>query len=97
MLLTQLTTVKTRLGISDTTDDTLLTNLIQFASARFKRDTNRALERAANTTEEFPPTKPKSSSPVSRLNPFPNFILNKTKPTAGSSNPTSIASPAAPA
>ena len=54
MLLTQLTTVKTRLGITDTTDDTLLTNFIEFASARFERDTNRFLERATNTTEEFP-------------------------------------------
>jgi uncharacterized phiE125 gp8 family phage protein len=53
MLLTQLSTVKTRLGISDTTDDTLLTNLIEFASARFERETNRSLDRAANTTEEF--------------------------------------------
>ena len=54
MLLTQLSTVKTRLGISDTTDDTLLTNFIEFASARFERDTNRSLERTANATEEFP-------------------------------------------
>jgi uncharacterized phiE125 gp8 family phage protein len=54
MLLAQLTTVKTRLGITDTTDDTLLTNLIEFASARFERDTNRSLERAVSTTEEFP-------------------------------------------
>ena len=54
MLLAQLTTVKTRLGITDTTDDTLLTNLIEFASARFERETNRSLERAASTTEEFP-------------------------------------------
>ena len=53
MLLAQLTTIKTRLGITDTTDDTLLTNLIEFASARFERDTNRSLERAVNTTEEF--------------------------------------------
>ena len=54
MLLTQLTTIKTRLGISDTTDDTLLTNLTEFASARFERDTNRSLDRVANATEEFP-------------------------------------------
>ena len=54
MLLAQLTTIKTRLGITDTTDDTLLTNLIEFASARFERETNRSLERAPSTTEEFP-------------------------------------------
>ena len=54
MLVTQLSTIKTRLGITDTTDDTLLTNLIEFASGRFERDTNRSLDRAVNTTEEFP-------------------------------------------
>src|SRR5688572_19069332 len=54
MLLAQLTTVKTRLGITDTTDDTLLTNLIEFASARFERETNRSLDRSVSTTEEFP-------------------------------------------
>jgi len=52
-LLTQLTTVKSRLGISDTTDDTLLTNLIKFASARFERECNRFLDRQASTTDEF--------------------------------------------
>ena len=53
MLLTQLTTVKTRLGITDTTDDTLLTNLIKLASGRFERTCNRSLERLVSTTEEF--------------------------------------------
>ena len=53
MLLAQLATIKTRLGISDATDDTLLTNFIEFASARFERETNRSLDRAADTTEEF--------------------------------------------
>jgi uncharacterized phiE125 gp8 family phage protein len=54
MLLAQLTTVKNRLGITDTTDDTLLMNFIEFASGRFERETNRSLERAVSTTEEFP-------------------------------------------
>jgi hypothetical protein len=53
MLLTQLTTIKNRLGITDTTDDTLLTNLIKFASGRFERDCHRLLERTANAVEEF--------------------------------------------
>ena len=53
MLVTQLSTIKTRLGITDTTDDTLLTNLIEFASARFERETNRSLDRAVATPEEF--------------------------------------------
>jgi uncharacterized phiE125 gp8 family phage protein len=54
MLLAQLATVKNRLGITDTTDDSLLTNFIEFASGRFERETNRLLERAVSTTEEFP-------------------------------------------
>ena len=54
MLLTQLTTLKNRLGITDATDDTLLTNLILFAGARFERECNRSFERTPNTTEEFP-------------------------------------------
>jgi len=53
MLLAQLSTIKTRLGITDTIDDTLLTSLIEFASARFERETNRSLERATSATEEF--------------------------------------------
>jgi hypothetical protein len=51
--LTQLSAVKTRLGISDTADDTLLTNFIKFASARFERQTNRLLDRQAAATDEF--------------------------------------------
>jgi hypothetical protein len=51
--LTQLSTVKNRLGITDTTDDTLLTNFIKLASGRFERECNRLFDRQANTTDEF--------------------------------------------
>ena len=53
MLLAQLTTVKNRLGITDTTDDTLLTNFIKSASARFHAECHRSFERAVNAVEEF--------------------------------------------
>ena len=53
MLLTQLSTVKARLGITDATDDTLLTNIIKFAGARFDNECHRSLERAVNAVEEF--------------------------------------------
>jgi gp6-like head-tail connector protein len=53
MLLTQLTTVKNRLGITDTSDDTLLTNYIKSASARFENDCHRLFERTVNAIEEF--------------------------------------------
>jgi len=53
MMLTQLATIKNRLGITDTTDDTLLNNLIKFASGRFERDCHRQFERTVNAVEEF--------------------------------------------
>lgn len=53
MMLTQLATVKNRLGITDTTDDTLLTNLIKSASGRFERECHRQFERTVNAVEEF--------------------------------------------
>jgi len=53
MMLTQLTTVKNRLGVTDTTDDTLLTNYIKSAGARFENACHRLFERAVNAVEEF--------------------------------------------
>ena len=53
MMLTQLSTVKGRLGITDTTDDTLLTNFIKSAGARFDAACHRSFERAADAVEEF--------------------------------------------
>ena len=52
-MLTQLSSIKSRLGIADTTDDALLTNLIKFASGRFDRDCNRLFARQASATDEF--------------------------------------------
>ena len=52
-MLTQLSTVKARLGITDTVDDTLLTNLIKFASGRFDRECNRTFARGSGISEEF--------------------------------------------
>ena len=52
-MLAQLSTIKNRLGIADTVDDTLLTNFIKFASARFDRECNRVFERLSGATEEF--------------------------------------------
>ena len=55
-MLTQLSTVKSRLGIldTDTANDALLTNAIVALSARFNRECNRTLERTENLIEEFP-------------------------------------------
>ena len=54
-MLTQLTTVKSRLGIDDfdVQYDSLLTNALRAISTRFDRETNRTLARTVNATEEF--------------------------------------------
>ena len=55
-MLTQLTTVKARLGLlgSDTQYDELLTRGVETFSARFDRECNRAFARAVAVCHEFP-------------------------------------------
>src|SRR5947209_7657111 len=55
-MLTQLSTVKARLGINDfdPTNDALLTNAIRAISARFDKECNRSFARTVNVTHEFP-------------------------------------------
>lgn len=55
-MLTQLATVKARLGITpaDTTQDELLTRAIEAVSARFDRECNRRFARTVDATQEFP-------------------------------------------
>src|SRR5258706_11119233 len=54
-MLTQLITVKTRLGIDefDLSSDAILTNAINAISVRFDKETNRTLARTTNVTQEF--------------------------------------------
>src|SRR5262249_44923173 len=52
-MLTQLSTVKTRLAITVTDYDDLLTNAIRAVSARFDQECNRTLARTVNATHEF--------------------------------------------
>jgi hypothetical protein len=54
-MLTQLATVKARLGIDefDLSSDAILTNAINAISFRFDKETNRTLARTANITQEF--------------------------------------------
>ncbi|HEY5909857.1 MAG TPA: hypothetical protein VJA21_04555 [Verrucomicrobiae bacterium] len=56
-MLTQLATVKSRLGIleTDTQYDALLTTAIKAVSARFDRETRRTLARQVDATQEFFP------------------------------------------
>ena len=54
-MLTQLNTIKTRLGIllTNVTDDVILTNTLAAVSGRFERECRRAFARTANAVEEF--------------------------------------------
>ena len=52
-MLAQITTVKTRLGITSGVDDTILTNFIRHVSGRFDQVCNRRFERLVNATYEF--------------------------------------------
>src|SRR6266567_4870683 len=54
-MLTQLSTVKTRLGIDefDLSSDAILTNAINAISVRFDKETNRTLARTVAGTQEF--------------------------------------------
>src|SRR5712671_3149272 len=54
-MLTQLSTVKARLGIDefDLSSDAILTNAINAISVRFDKETNRTLARTASITQEF--------------------------------------------
>jgi len=52
-MLTQLTTLKSRLAITDTQSDALLTSAIQAVGARFDKETRRGLARATDLPEEF--------------------------------------------
>src|SRR5438093_1606157 len=54
-MLTQLSTLKARLGLEifDTTDDTILTNLLRHVGARFAAECNRTFDYAAGVTNEF--------------------------------------------
>src|SRR4051794_14847435 len=55
-MLAQLSTIKSRLALTVTDYDDILTNAIKAISARFDRETNRALARTTAATHEFDPT-----------------------------------------
>ena len=52
-MLTQLSTVKSRLALTVTDYDDLLTNAIRAVSDRFDKECNRTLSRTATATHEF--------------------------------------------
>src|SRR5439155_14312403 len=62
-MLTQLSTVKTRLALTVTDYDGILTNAIQAISTRFDKETKRTLARTTTATHEFDPSDTEVSPP----------------------------------
>lgn len=83
-MLTQLTTLRSRLGIidTDTTNDLLLTNLLKAVSARFDRECNRTLARTVDATFEFPGEATEVAVPCYPIERVTRFEL-KTNESVG--------------
>jgi hypothetical protein len=83
-MLTQLSTLKTRLAIldSDTTNDTLLINAIKATSARFDAECNRTLARTENCIYEFPADSIEVCCPCYPIETLSRFEL-KTSEASG--------------
>ncbi len=74
-MLTQLSTVKSRLAIpeADTTNDALLTSAIKALSARFDKECNRTLARTEAATFEFDPADTELAPPCYPLESVTNW------------------------
>jgi len=83
--------LKTRLALEEfnVEFDSLLTNALDAISARFDHECNRTFTRAETSRTNSPVTTSKSCPNVTPLKPSQNSNSKKTKPTAGSNNPTS--------
>jgi hypothetical protein len=83
-MLTQLTTIKARLGLgdSDVQYDALLVNALRALSARFDQETRRTLARTVNAIEEFPAHKTAMAVPCYPIESVSRFET-KTSETAG--------------
>jgi len=90
-MLTQLTTLKSRLGIieTDTTNDALLTNAIKAVSARFDRQCNRTFARTVDVNFEFPPTDMEVTVPCYPIETVTRFEI-KTSEALGWVPQTSV-------
>jgi hypothetical protein len=83
-MLTQLSTVKSRLSIldTDTTNDALLTASIQAVSSRFDRECSRTLARTENANYEFDPEQTELCPPCYPIESVTRFEF-KTSESAG--------------
>src|SRR5579864_4417532 len=80
-MLTQLSTVKSRLAIpeADTTNDALLTSAIKALSARFDKETSRTLARTVGATFEFPADDTEVSPPCYPIESVTKFETKSTE------------------
>ncbi len=80
-MLTQLSSVKARLGILDanSTYNALLTTAIKAASGRFARECNRIFDRGVNVTHEFPAFHTELIPPRYPIEAVAGFDLKETE------------------
>src|SRR5207247_1718047 len=88
-MLTQLTTVKSRLSLTVTDYDDLLTNAIRAVSARFDKETNRTLSRTTTATHEFDAADTEILPPCYPVESVTKFEL-KSNETDGWSEQTAV-------
>src|SRR6267154_2288790 len=88
-MLTQLSTVKSRLALLVTDYDDLLTNAIKAVSSRFDRETNRTLSRTTTATHEFDATDTEILPPCYPIESVTKFEL-KSNETDGWSEQTGV-------
>jgi hypothetical protein len=78
-MLTQLSTVKSRLAIIDSQYDDLLTTAIEALSSRFDLETNRNLARTENATHEFDPRDQDLMPPCYPIESVSKFELKQNE------------------
>src|SRR5437773_390180 len=88
-MLTQLSTVKSRLALVVTDYDALLTNAIRAVSARFDKECKRTLTRTAGITHEFDATDTEIVPPCYPIETVTKFEL-KSNETDGWSEQTGV-------
>ena len=78
-MLTQLSTVKTRLALTVTDYDGILTNAIKAVSDRFDKETNRMLARTTAATHEFGADETEVSPPCYPIESVTKFELKSNE------------------
>src|SRR5205809_5717959 len=88
-MLTQLSTFKSRLALTITDYDDLLTNAIRAVSARFDKECHRTLARTTSATHEFDATDTEIVPPCYPIESLTKFEL-KSNETDGWSEQTGV-------